>query len=210
MNKIKIAARCSGWLSLSALAGLLLAGCETSSGPAASSPTAATPPPAAPAPAAPAAASAVARPTIRIKAGSTDPVKDSEGNVWLADTGFDGGDTASRPDIKIEGTKDQALFQAEHYSMTGFTYAVPNGNYLVKLYFAETYEGISDVGQRVFSVNVQGHEIKDLDVFAKAHGAMKAYIESVPVKVTDGKVHITFTPNAENPEINAVEIIPQS
>jgi hypothetical protein len=32
----------------------------------------------------------------------------------------------------------------------------------------------------------------------------------VDVDVTDGKLDIKFTPNIENPEINAIEIIPAS
>ena len=49
--------------------------------------------------------------------------------------------------------------------------AVPNGKYVAKLHFAETYEGISGEGQRVFTFNVQGHEFKDFDVWKKAGGA---------------------------------------
>jgi hypothetical protein len=32
----------------------------------------------------------------------------------------------------------------------------------------------------------------------------------VPVEVTNGKFTITFTSNVENPEINAIEIVPRS
>ena len=66
------------------------------------------------------------------------------------------------------------------------------------------------IGLRVFSFNVAGHEFKDFDLFVKAGGQQRAYIESVPVEITGGKLDITFTPNVENPEINALEIIPQS
>jgi hypothetical protein len=48
-----------------------------------------------------------------------------------------------------------------------------------------------------------------LDEWVKAGGPLKAYVESVPVEVTDGKLLITFTNNIENPEINGIEIIPQ-
>jgi hypothetical protein len=34
-----------------------------------------------------------ARVVVRIKAGSSAPFTDSQGNVWLADQGFNGGDT---------------------------------------------------------------------------------------------------------------------
>jgi alpha-N-arabinofuranosidase len=38
---------------------------------------------------------------------------------------------------------------------------------------------------------------------------LKAYIETVPVEVTDGKIKVTFTPKVENPQICAIEIIPE-
>jgi alpha-L-arabinofuranosidase len=147
---------------------------------------------------------------IRIKAGKSEPVKDAEGNIWLADQGFEGGQTLERPDVQIANTTSPDLYRAERYSMESFSWPVPNGKYVVRLHFAETYEGITGPGARVFSFNAQGKEFKDFDVWAKAGGAMKAYVETVPVEVTDGKLKITFTPKVENPQINAIEIIPQS
>jgi alpha-L-arabinofuranosidase len=147
---------------------------------------------------------------IRIKAGKSEPVKDAEGNVWLADQGFEGGQTIQRPDIQIANTKSPDLYRSEHYSMDSFSWPVPNGKYLVKLHFAETYEGITGPEQRVFSFNVQGHEFKDFDVWVKAGGFLKAYVETVPVEVTDGKIKVTFTPKVENPQICAIEILPQT
>jgi alpha-L-arabinofuranosidase len=147
---------------------------------------------------------------IRIKAGKSEPTKDAEGNVWLADQGFEGGQTIERPDIQIGNTKIPDLYRAERYSMDSFSWPVPHGKYVVKLHFAETFEGITGPGQRVFSFNVQGHEFKDFDVWAKAGGPLKAYVETVNVEATDGKIRVTFTPKVENPQINAIEIIPQS
>jgi len=157
-----------------------------------------------------AAEPASAAKTVRIKAGKSDPVKDAEGNVWLADQGFEGGQTIERPDIQIANTKSPDLYRAERYSMDSFSWPVPNGKYTVKLHFAETFDGITGPGQRVFSYNVQGHQFKDFDVWVKAGGALKAYVETVPIEVTDGKIKVTFTPNVENPQINAIEIIPQA
>ena len=146
---------------------------------------------------------------IRIKAGTSQPVKDAEGNIWLADQGFEGGQTIQRPDIQIANTKSPDLYRAEHYSMDSFSWPAPNGKYLVKLHFAETFEGITGPGERVFSFNVQGHEFKDFDVWVKAGGFLKAYVETVPVEVTDSKIKVTFTPKVENPQICAIEIITQ-
>ncbi len=108
----------------------------------------------------------------------------------------------------IAETDDQELYLSEHYSMDSFSCKVPNGSYLAKLYFAETYNGISGSGQRVFSFNVQGKEFKDFDIWAKAGGPNRAYIESVPVEVTDGTFNIKFTPQIENPAIKAIELVP--
>jgi enterochelin esterase-like enzyme len=155
------------------------------------------------------AAGAPTTKTIRIKAGKSEPVQDAEGNVWLADQGFEGGQTIERPDIQIANTKSPALYRAERYSMESFSWPVPNGKYVVKLHFAETFEGITGPGERVFSFNVQGREFKDFDVWVKSGGALKAYVETVPVEVTDGKIKIAFTPKVENPQINAIEITPQ-
>ena len=110
----------------------------------------------------------------------------------------------------IAGTKEQGLFQSEHWGMTAFSQKVPNGKYLVKLYFAETYQGITGAGQRVFTFNVQGKEFKDFDIWEKAEGFRRAYIESVPVEVTKGELRITFTRQADNPAIKAIEIIPRA
>jgi len=147
---------------------------------------------------------------VRIKAGASSAFTDAGGNVWAADQGFNGGDTIERPDITITNTADPGIYRSEHFGMDSFSCPLANGKYLVKLHFAETFEGIEGPGQRVFSFSVQGHEFKDFDVWAKAGGPFKALVESIPVEIMDGKLLITFTSNVENPQINGIEIIPQS
>jgi endoglucanase len=192
---------------------MLSAGCQSGSKTATA---AATPAPAvAPVAAAtPAPAAVVAPPAavpapmvIRIKAGLMTALTNADGTVWLPDQNFADGETVERPDIQVANTTEPEVYKSEHYSMTSFSRPVPNGKYTVKLHFAETYEGITDKGQRVFSFNVEGQDFKDFDVFAKAGGALRAYVVTVPVEVTTGKLDITFTPNVENPEINGIEII---
>jgi alcohol dehydrogenase (cytochrome c) len=146
---------------------------------------------------------------VRIKAGSSAPWTDSQGNVWLADQGFNGGDSVERPDLTVTNAAEQEIYRSEHYAMDSFSWPLANGNYLVKLHFCETFEGITGPGQRVFSFNVQGRDFKDFDVWAKAGGPMTAYVETVPVEITGGKLLVTFTSNIENPQINGIEIIPQ-
>jgi hypothetical protein len=216
------------WLAVLSVAGLavfLSVGCHSTSPSSSKTNTAVTPlpepvvpkdTPAATVAAAPPAAAAplnVAPPPpplpIRIKAGLFSAFTDSAGNVWLPDQGFADGETTDRPDdMQIANTKDPALYRTERYSMTAFSYPVPNGKYLVKLHFAETYDGITGPGGRVFSFKVEGQEFKDFDIWVKAGGAQRAYIETVNVEVTDGKLDITFTAQEENPAINGIEILP--
>jgi hypothetical protein len=227
MKNPKILARWPVGLLVAALAIIVSTGCKSTTSSSSASTAQPTPapaplampaaPPAAAAPAVapvaaavtpPAAGSATATLPVRIKAGPGDSFKDADGNTWLTDQGFADGETIERPDVQIAGTKTPAIYRSERYSMTSFSYPVPNGKYTVKLHFCETFEGITDKGQRVFSFNVQGHEFKDFDVWAKAGGFLHAYVESVPVEVTNGKLDIKFTSNVENPEINGIEILP--
>jgi len=78
----------------------------------------------------------------------------------------------------------------------------------VKLHFAETYDGITGPEGRVFSFNVQGREFKDFEVWVKAGGPRRAYVETVNVDIADGKLDITFESGVDNPEINGIEILP--
>ena len=214
---------------ISTSAALILVGCQSNKGlpgkitmtppaapvvaaaPAVATTPAATATPAAAAPAVAATAQpASAQAVIRIDAGASSAYTNSAGEVWLADQGFEGGDTADRgSDLQIANAKDQTIYRTEHYGMTSFLHNLPNGKYTVKLHFAETYDGISGPGERVFSFKVGEQEFKDFDVFAKAGGLNHAYVETVNnVDVTNGKLDITFTENIQSPEINGIEIIP--
>jgi len=158
-----------------------------------------------------------ARPTIRIKAGADNTITDSRGTKWSADQGFEGGSVEDRPDLQITGTNTPELYRAERYSMDSYSVKVPNGGYLLKLHFSEDYEGISSPEDRVFTYavrdgNATGKIVKEVKNFSpwKAAGAQfKAYVDTVPVSVTSGQITITFIPQVENPQINALEIIPQ-
>ncbi|MDD5139563.1 MAG: malectin [Verrucomicrobiales bacterium] len=232
MSKKNFLLNSTGCLFISMLAAVLLAGCESAEekggekqaaavAPAAVTPApapAVEPAPAAPtAPVAPAASPVEVKPAeaapassaIRIDAGADASFTDSNGNVWLADTGFEGGDVSVREDdMKIENTTDAGIYRSEHWGMSSFSQPLPNGKYVVKLHFAETYDGISGPEGRVFSFNVEGQEFKDFDVWVKAGGPRRAYIETVPVTIADGKLDITFESGVDNPEINGIEIIP--
>ena len=100
-------------------------------------------------------------PTVRILAGLLEPLKDEAGVTWAAADGFEDGDTKDRPDTEIANTKTPSVYRAERFGMTKFTQKLPNGKYTVNLHFAVTYEGISEAGQCVMTINVEGTVLKD-------------------------------------------------
>lgn len=161
--------------------------------------------PAAPPPATPPPAGSA----VRIDAGAQTSLTDAAGNPWLSDRGFVGGECAAREDdMKIGNTKDAGIYRTEHWGMSSFSQPLQNGRYVVKLHFAETYDGVIGPGGRVFSFNVEGREFRDFDVWAKAGGPRRAYVEIVSVDITDGKLDVTFESGVDEPEINGIEIIP--
>ncbi|MCA9241093.1 MAG: endo-1,4-beta-xylanase [Planctomycetales bacterium] len=151
----------------------------------------------------------VAGSVVRINAGGYEPYKDAHGEKWSPDQGFLGGATIDRdPALDIAGTEDQELYRSEHYAMDSFSVRIPSGEYAARLHFAETFEGVYGPGERVFSFRLHGREYKDFDIWKKAGGPNRAYIEHVPVTIEDGVFRIDFTSQVENPAINAIELIP--
>jgi hypothetical protein len=155
--------------------------------------------------------------TLRINCAATEPYTDKAGNVWLADQvmetgrkwGAVDGLTVDRGDLGITGTDAPKIYETERYSMEGYKFTVPNGKYTVRLHFAETYDGITAEGERIFSVTVNGQTVlKDFDPFKEGGGYQKPVVKTIKdVDVTDGQLDIGFTVNIQNPEINGIEII---
>lgn len=193
---------------------LLGAGCQSPSASGSSGTTkAAAPAPATTTMAAPAASSGAMLPVpVRIVAGTTNTITDDAGNTWIGSGNFFAdGETIERPGIPIAnaGAKEAEIYHSERYSMTKFSYGpIANGDYTVKLHFCETYDGITGAGQRVFNFNVNGTAFNNFDVWVKAPGFERAYVETVPVTVKDNHVTVTFAANVENPQINGIEILP--
>jgi hypothetical protein len=155
--------------------------------------------------------------TLRINCGATEPYTDKAGNVWLADQsmetgrkwGAEDGLTVDRGDLGIKGTDAPKIYETERYSMEGYKFTVPNGKYTVRLHFAETYDGITAEGERVFSVSINGQTVlEDFDPFKEAGGYQKPVVKTIKdVDVTNGQLDIGFTMNIQNPEINGIEIM---
>ena len=159
----------------------------------------------------------LAKYVMRVNCGATDPYTDKAGNKWLPDQYMEEGQkwgavygmTVDRGDLGIAGTDAPKIYETERYSMDAYDFTVPNGKYTVRLHFAETYEGITEAGMRVFSATINDKTVlKDFDVFAAAGGAKKPVVKEFKgVDVTKGKLTIAFVPNVENPEINGIEVL---
>jgi hypothetical protein len=146
-----------------------------------------------------------------------DAYTDKAGNVWQPDQdktddnkwGADYGQTIERPGLNIQETNCPLIYESERYSMDDYKFDVPNGRYTVKLHFAETFEGIYDVGERVFSVSINGKEaLKDLDPYKEAGEFNKPVVKIFTgIEPVDGQIVIAFQYDVENPQINGIEII---
>jgi len=148
---------------------------------------------------------------IRINVGG-GAYTDTVGNLWQADAFFTNGGTYTNTN-PIFKTEDDSLYQTER-SAANLSYQIPisNGNYLVKLHFAELYW--NDFNQRVFDVSIENNlAFDDIDIFARSKNAFfpgkeSALVLSKPsVNVTDGFLNLDFTSSVDNASLAAIEII---
>jgi hypothetical protein len=148
-----------------------------------------------------------AQQTIRVNCGGSS-YTDSKNQLWQADSSFSGGtiETIATP---VSGTTDPLLYEDYRWNPTSYSFAVPNGQYQVNLYFTEANPRAESVGARVFNVSLQGATtFANLDIFAAA-GANAALIKSANVSVTGSSIKIGFAPvSGLNPKISAIEILP--
>jgi hypothetical protein len=143
--------------------------------------------------------------TIRVNAGGPAYV-DSQGQAWSADYGYTGGSvwSASNP---VAGTADAPLYQSQRYGQFSYRFAVPNGDYLVTLKFAEAVQ--TTVGSRRFNVTVNGAPaLSAFDVFAQAGAAFAAIDKTFDAKVSNGQIIIAFSSvSPVAPEVDAIQIV---
>lgn len=152
----------------------------------------------------------------RVNSGGPDYV-DENGNTWMADfqrTDMDTWGSTSwteefqdmsaffasqrRTHDPITGTVDWDLFQNFRYGREKLRYEfpVPDGEYLVELYFTEpwlgTGGGMDCEGWRLFDVAINDETvIKDLDIWKEA-GHDTALKKTVKAKVNGGQLTISF------------------
>ena len=151
---------------------------------------------------------------LRINCGGNQ-FTDTNGNLWLADQYFSGGQTydyaaLNIPPVLTPPTLNylQQLFAQERSG--NFNYQIPceNGDYTVNLYFCEV--GVDSPNVRVFHISLNGTRVTShFDIFSEVGKGlgMKKNFGSV---VVNGLMLIDFSRLADNPQINGIEIIKAS
>jgi hypothetical protein len=155
---------------------------------------------------------------------------DCSGDFWVGDFGYNQAAKASSCSLDgggeacvisgiaaIFGCEDEEtedLFQCEHSDNPPapelvYDFDVADGQYVVNLYFANTYPGSASVGDRIFDIYVEGLLVyDDFDQVAVGGGSGAASVRSAVVSVTDGNgLQIEFGHVTENPAIKAIEIL---
>lgn len=155
----------------------------------------------------------------RINSGSPTPVT-INGKTWSADNqySFDNIEPYRNSQLhQIAGTDEDTLYlkeQSSNADKTPFRYEFPvaNGDYVVRLHFAEIYWGApgtginGGAGSRVMNVSMEGQlQLINFDVTQEVGGAT-ALVKNIPVTVTDGKLNIDFSANVNRPMVVAVEV----
>jgi hypothetical protein len=145
---------------------------------------------------------------MRINAGGPSYV-DTSGNLWTADQpyatggfGYVGGNLYSTKH-SISGTQDDPLYKTERWGAMSYRFDLPNGDYQVKLLFAEIY--LHARNKRKFDVYMEGRQVlNDLDIYSLGYDA--ALVKTFTVKVSDGRLDIDFKKVKEDPKISAIEV----
>jgi len=141
--------------------------------------------------------------TFLIDAGGSG-YTDAKGNAWVSDRGFNSGTTATS-NFAVGNTSDDPLYQSRRFGDFGYELAVPNGDYVLKLYFADPVFTTS--GKRKFDVLVEGATVlNDFDLAASG-GGRAAVVKSFNVKVEDGGLSLFFEGVVDNAIVSAIELI---
>ena len=155
----------------------------------------------------------------RINSGSSASIT-INGKTWSADTIYAVGELQPYTNTKltdVTGTDEDALFYNEQHSNAAkkpwsYEFPVANGDYVVRLHFAEIYWGVpggnlnGGIGLREMSVAMEGKlRLANFDPTQEV-GAATAVIKNFPVTVTDGKLNIDFSSTVDRPMVCAIEV----
>jgi len=136
---------------------------------------------------------------------STSPYR----NIGSSTTTWSGAPTI---DATVPTTTPAAVYGSERWDSTSspemqWDFPVPAGRHVrVRLYFADRCSCTATVGKRVFNVSIDGTTVLDHWDANAAVGHNVGTVRAFDV-TSDGSVTISFTHIADNPEVNAIELI---
>lgn len=138
---------------------------------------------------------------------------DALGAAWAEDAHFVAGSMYTAEEMVTSGNPVE-VYQDVRWNDPSLTenlkyeFAVADGNYTVKLHFAEIWPGAYFEGGRVFNVNINGGRvIENLDIFATV-GALAPLVKVVDVASVGGKIVIEFGNVIQNAAVAGIEILP--
>lgn len=135
---------------------------------------------------------------LAINVGSNAQFIDSDGAVWEADQSYKAGSwgyvggAPGRASQNVLGSTEDPLYQTVRQGLNAYRCDVPDGTYEVKLLFLE--HRFTKIGERVFSVALNGKTVIDKLDLVKDYGAMRAASRNFQVRVEHGQgVAVEFT-----------------
>ncbi|MEJ7682480.1 MAG: malectin domain-containing carbohydrate-binding protein [Segetibacter sp.] len=155
----------------------------------------------------------------RINSGSATPIT-INGKTWSADNQYSFDNIEPYRNInltKIAGTDEDSLYlkeQSSNADKRSFRYRFPvkNGDYVVRLHFAEIYWGApgsginGGAGSRIMNISLENQlRLINFDVTQEVGGAT-ALVKNIPVTVTDSILNIDFDATINRPMVVAVEV----
>lgn len=110
---------------------------------------------------------------------------------------------------RVFGTRRPHIYTTPITDMHELALPVNNGGYTVVLHFAELDDEVNAAGQRVFSVDVEGQTLANIDLWDQAGGVRVPLVKSVPVTINDGTLSLRFAwQGAKGALLNALEVWP--
>jgi hypothetical protein len=136
-----------------------------------------------------------------------------EGVAWSADDFFFSGLVFMTPEV-VSGSTNP-VYQSERYAEVGvedrvkYSFPVNNGRYLVRMHFAEIYDGANQPGERLFDVRLEKEKVlENIDLVAEV-GYETAVVKEFETDVADGELNLNVKNGATgNAKINGIEVIP--
>jgi hypothetical protein len=147
----------------------------------------------------------------RINCGG-DKFADDSGRIWQADAYYQGGKAHDEWNDTY-ATQNKHLHLSWRYQDTlpmRYAFPVAAGKYKVRMHFSEHDTAVSDAGQRVFRILVNGNVLVDsLDVYKEVFG-ITALIKEFIVPSENDSIVISFTKLKYQPFVAGIEVYPET